>query len=218
MFTGIVQGIATVTAVETRPGLSRIQIALPSGTGDHLTLGASIAIDGVCLTVAAFSANLVTFDVMQETLHRTSLASIQKGSIVNVERSASAYSEIGGHPISGHIDTTAKIEKISQPENNYVIRIALAEPWAKYIFNKGFVGLNGASLTVTNLDRQNAFFEAWLIPETLRLTTFGSKKVGDLVNLEVDRNTQVIVDTVTRFLEARFDTQLSGSNRSSLFE
>jgi riboflavin synthase len=131
--------------------------------------------------------------------------------MVNVERSHRPGMEIGGHIVSGHVDGTAKIVRVEQPANNYVITLAIPEAWMKYVFPKGFLALNGVSLTVAEADKKNHTITVYLIPETLRRTSFAQKKVGDLVNFEVDRQTQAIVDTVVDFLGNLVkNTQLSG--------
>jgi riboflavin synthase len=144
-----------------------------------------------------------TFDVMQETLTRTTLGELEAGAAVNVERAARDGAEIGGHPLSGHIDVVAKVIDVQRPENNRVLTFEVPAPWIRYVFAKGFIGLNGASLTVASVDRQRSTFTVWLIPETLRMTTFGSKEPDARINLEIERGTQVIVDTVRDFLEER---------------
>lgn len=205
MFTGIVQGIAKVSAVRRLPGLLSIDVEFPEGALVGLNRGASIALDGVCLTATEFGARQATFDMMQETLDVTSLGELKIGSRVNFERAAAHGAEVGGHVLSGHIDCKATIAKIEQPQNNYVITFELDERWARYVFSKGYIAINGTSLTVTDArlvrERGVGEFKVWLIPETLRMTTFGEKRVGDLVNVEVERQTQIIVDTVTNFLE-----------------
>ncbi len=200
MFTGIVQGIAEIRSVSVRPGLNTIGLVLPEQYRDNLRYGASVSVDGVCLTVAAIEGDVVCFDVMQETLTRTTLGILSTGKRVNIERSAKAGDEIGGHSVSGHVDTVAEIVDIRKPENNTVIRIRVPKQWMPYVFSKGFLSINGCSLTVVNADRNACTFEVWLIPETLRLTTFGEKMPGDQVNLEIDRQTQAIVDTVKALL------------------
>lgn len=211
MFTGIVAGTGRVVAIERSPGLSRITVEFPAGLGRELSHGASVSIDGVCLTVSAHTGNTAAFDVMQETLRRTTLGTLQESSLVNVERSACSGQEVGGHILSGHIDCTAKIALIERPENNYVLTFQVPQEWMKYIFAKGFIAVQGCSLTVTDPDYSAATFKVWLIPETLKITTFGSKVVGDLVNLEIDRTTQVIVDTVRSFLHQHLQGMLSSA-------
>lgn len=200
MYTGIVQGKFEVTKIDRKPGLHRLFIALSEPLMEGLEKGASVGIDGVCLTVAGFEGDLAYFDVMMETLRLTTLGGLTEGSLVNVERSAKAGAEIGGHPISGHVDTKATVVSIEQPENNFVMRFRVDKSWMKYIFSKGFLAINGCSLTVVNADKANAEFEVWLIPETLNLTTFGEKQIGDEINIEIERQTQIIVDTISDLL------------------
>jgi riboflavin synthase len=204
MFTGIVQGIAEVASLSDRPGLRSFELALPAGFDDGLEIGASVACDGVCLTVTARPApGRATFDVMQQSLGLTTLGALPVGGRLNVERAAKDGAEIGGHPISGHVDCLGRVIELRQPENNHVLRIAVPESHRRYVFAKGYLAVNGASLTVAEADRQQGWFEVWLIPETLRMTTFADKRVGDALNLEIERSTQVVVDTVRDALEER---------------
>jgi riboflavin synthase len=125
------------------------------------------------------------------------------GDRINVERAAKDGAEIGGHPLSGHVDFTATVASIRQPENNHVIRIAVPAPWMRYVFAKGYIAINGASLTVAEANKIEGWFEVWLIPETLRMTTFGDKQPGAALNIEIERATQVFVDTVRDALDER---------------
>ncbi len=207
MFTGIVQGIAQVHEIHDRAGLRSFVLALPAGFDEGLAIGASVAVDGVCLTVTARPApGQASFDVMQQSLALTTLGSLASGSAINVERAAKDGAEIGGHPLSGHIDFQATVAEVRRPENNHVLRIDVAAPWMRYVFAKGYIAVNGASLTVAEAQRQadgSGWFEVWLIPETLRMTTFGSKPAGTAVNIEIERSTQVFVDTVRAAIDER---------------
>lgn len=207
MFTGIVQGIATVAAVSDLPGLRSFSLRFPPGFTEGLAIGASVACDGVCLTVTALEGDSAArFDVMQQSLNLTTLGGLREGSRVNVERAAKDGAEIGGHPLSGHVDFMATLAELRRPENNHVLRLAVPAPWMRYVFAKGYIAVNGASLTVAEAGRHadgTGWFEVWLIPETLRLTTFGEKTVGDALNIEIERQTQVIVDTVRAAVEER---------------
>jgi riboflavin synthase len=207
MFTGIVQGIAAVAALADRPGLRSFTLRFAPAFGAGLAVGASVAVDGVCLTVTALEGeHAARFDVMRQSLALTTLAALREGSRVNVERAAKDGAEIGGHPLSGHVDFTATLAGVRQPENNHVLRIAVPAPWMRYIFAKGYVAVNGASLTVAEAERRPGGageFDVWLIPETLRLTTFADKTVGDALNIEIERSTQVFVDTVRETLQER---------------
>jgi riboflavin synthase len=204
MFTGIVQGVAQVARLTDRPGLRSFELAFPAGFDGALEIGASVACDGVCLTVTSLPGpGRATFDVMQQSLGLTTLGSLQVGSLINVERAAKDGAEIGGHPLSGHVDCVGQILAIRQPENNHVLRIGVPASHMRYVFAKGYIAINGASLTVAEADRRERWFEVWLIPETLRMTTFGSKAVGAALNIEIERGTQVVVDTVRDALEER---------------
>ena len=205
MFTGIVQAIATVGAITDRPGLRSFTLEFVPGFADGLAIGASVAVDGVCLTVTALrGAQAADFDVMQQSLALTTLGSLVVGSRINVERAAKDGAEIGGHPLSGHIDLQARLAAVRTPDNNRVLRIDVPAPWMRYVFAKGYIAVNGASLTVAEAERGAGgagWFDVWLIPETLRATTFAAKQVGDALNIEIERSTQVFVDTVRHTLQ-----------------
>ena len=207
MFTGIVQGIATVQAVAVRPGLRSFTLRFPADFCGGLAAGASVAVDGVCLTVTGLRGqDEADFDVMQQSLALTTLGELQPGSNVNAERAARDGAEIGGHPLSGHIDFKASVAEVRRPENNHVLRVAVPAPWMRYVFAKGYIAVNGCSLTVAEAQRErdgSGWFEIWLIPETLRMTSFGSKAVGSALNVEIERSTQVFVDTVRDAIEER---------------
>jgi len=204
MFTGIVQAVAHIAAIEDRPGLRTFTMDFPPGFTQGLDIGASVAHDGVCLTVTRLvGEHGAEFDVMQQSLALTTLGSFKVGDRLNAERAAKDGAEIGGHPLSGHVDCQATVVDVRQPENNHVLRIAVPPEHMRYVFAKGYIAVNGASLTIAEADRRAGWFEVWLIPETLRMTTFGDKAVGAKLNLEVERITQVIVDTVRDTLDER---------------
>jgi riboflavin synthase len=192
MFTGIVQGTARIAVLNSRPGLASFTLALPPGFDVELAIGASVSINGVCLTVTSRpAADQASFDVMQQSLALTTLGAFKVGDAVNVERAAKDGAEIGGHPLS---------------DNNRVLRLAVPAPWMRYVFAKGYIAVNGASLTVAECGKNadaSGWFEVWLIPETLRMTTFGALQEGDAVNIEIDRSTQVVVDTVRDAVQER---------------
>jgi riboflavin synthase len=207
MFTGIVQAVASVASITDRPGLRSFRLQFPAGFCAGLEIGASVACDGVCLTVTALGPqDSADFDVMQQSLKLTTLGSLEQGSLINVERAARDGAEIGGHPLSGHIDFMGAVGSIRRPENNHVIRIQVAQGWMRYIFAKGYIAINGASLTVAEVGRSpdgSGWFEVWLIPETLRMTTFGAKAEGAQLNIEIERQTQIFVDTVRAAIDER---------------
>jgi riboflavin synthase len=203
MYTGIVHGTFALAKVVKKPGLSQLFLDLPAELLEDLQIGASVGLDGVCMTVTEIQDGRVAFDAMQETLTLTTLGGLEEGDRVNVERSAKQGAEIGGHNISGHIDAMVELTAIEHTENNCTLRFAVPLSLRNYVFKKGFIGLNGCSLTVADYQRDSGEFSVCLIPETLRVTNFGLKQVGDKVNIEIDRQTQVIVDTVERVLAER---------------
>jgi riboflavin synthase len=211
MFTGIVQGTARLHRIQALPGLHRLQLALPPGFDTGLAIGASVAVDGVCLTVTARHADaqqgaLADFDVMQQTLAISTLGMLAEGGVVNVERAAAEGAEVGGHVLSGHVDVLARVVSVREPQNNRVLRIGVPAPWMRYVFAKGYIAVNGCSLTVAEAHKEvdgSGWFEVWLIPETLRATTFSAKGEGAALNIEIERQTQVIVDTVRDVVEQR---------------
>ncbi|MBL8343638.1 MAG: riboflavin synthase subunit alpha [Rubrivivax sp.] len=210
MFTGIVAGQAHVERLADRAGLRSftLRFVVP-GFGAGLEIGASVAVEGVCLTVTALHGGpagevvAADFDVMQQSLALTTLGTLAEGSAVNVERAAKDGAEIGGHPLSGHVDCLGTISQVRRPENNHVLRIALPPRFMRYVFAKGYIAVNGCSLTAAEVNRAEGWFEVWLIPETLRLTTFAARREGDAVNIEIERQTQVFVDTVREAVDER---------------
>lgn len=202
MFTGIVQGTAEIVSIEEKELFRTHVVRLPQELLPGLALGASVAHNGCCLTVTAIEGDLVSFDLIKETLRVTNLGDLQPGDIVNIERAAKFSDEIGGHLMSGHIMTTAEICKIIQSENNREVWFKIKDPaQMKYILHKGFVGIDGISLTVGDVTKTK--FCVYLIPETLERTTLGAKTFGDRINIEIDPHTQAIVETVERVLAQR---------------
>jgi riboflavin synthase len=196
MFTGIVQGVAVVDDVRSAPGLSTFAIRLPVDKAQGVTTGASVSINGTCLTVTRQENDQLFFDAVQETLGLTTLGAITTGDRVNFERAARIGDEIGGHLLSGHVHTTADLVAIDRPENNCTLTFEVPSQWARYLFPKGYIAIDGASLTIGEVTENR--FNIHLIPETLRATTFATVEVGDRVNIEIDSQTQTIVDTLAR--------------------
>jgi riboflavin synthase len=200
MFTGIVKSQGIVHSVTDLPGLRRLTLSAPSSTCLGLEPGASVAVNGACLTATAITATTITFDLIQETLLRTNLGLLKVNDATHLERSLKVGDEIGGHLLSGHIDTTATILSIQTPANNYILTLSLPANYSSYTFPKGYIAIDGVSLTIVSVDRLASTFTVHLIPETLRATHLSALKPGGLVNIEIDRNTQVTVDTVNRIL------------------
>ncbi len=201
MFTGIVTGTFPVVELNRRAGAASFGVQLDARHVEGLQIGASVSLEGVCMTVTRVEGTRAYFDASSETLARTTLGRLQDGTRINVERSAKAGVEIGGHGVSGHVDGMATVVAVDRPENNCVLTFEVPEAYRRYVFNKGFVALNGCSLTVCEFDKRTGRFRVYLIPETLRLTTFGELRPGDRVNFEIDRQTQIIVDTIDAAVE-----------------
>jgi riboflavin synthase len=197
VFTGIVEELGEVVDWDDLGDSARLTIRGPVVTADagH---GDSIAVNGVCLTVAeVLAGGLFTADVMGETLQRSSLGGLAAGSRVNLERAAALNSRLGGHIVQGHVDGTGQIRARTPAENWEVVRIALPAELARYVVQKGSITVDGISLTVSALG--DDWFEVSLIPTTRQLTTLGSAPVGAAVNLEVD----VIAKYVERLISAK---------------
>ncbi|MBF0278376.1 MAG: riboflavin synthase subunit alpha [SAR324 cluster bacterium] len=195
MFTGIVKALRTVKAVAEQPGIRRITIELEE-LSEGLEIGASVAINGTCLTVAAHQNGTAAFDIIQETLNCTNLGILEKGDRVNIERACRIGDEVGGHHVTGHVDTVGTIQEIRMAPNNKEVFISHDPQWNKYMIPKGWIAVDGISLTVVAVEKNR--FSVCLIPETLARTTLGFKDSGQTVNLEFDHTAKVIVATIER--------------------
>jgi len=198
MFTGIVQRKAKIISIDKKELLHTLEVSLAKEHQDGLVIGASIANNGTCLTVVKMKDNSVCFDVIEETLKVTNLADLEIGDEVNLERAAKFGDEIGGHLLSGHVHTQAEIVTINRTETNCDICFKIAPEWQKYVLPKGFISIDGISLTLG--DVADGQFWVHLIPETLAVTNLGNRKLGQFVNIEIDSQTQAIVDTVERMM------------------
>ncbi len=198
MFTGIVQGTGTIQSISGE-SVRRFIIDFNEVSTDNLQKGASVAINGVCLTVVEQNNKLVSFDVIPETIDRTTFSNSRVGDKVNLERSLKIGDELGGHLLSGHVMGIGEIDYISTGEDNTDIRIIAESNIMKYINSKGYVAIDGISLTIGEVSSNS--FMLHLIPETLRITTIGDKTIEDRVNIEIDSMTQTIVSTVERLME-----------------
>ena len=200
MFTGIVQGVCNVVSSETGAGITRVAVDL-GGLVAGLELGASIAVNGACVTTTEIDGSLVGFDLIKETVELSNLGELAPGTTVNVERSFKVGDEVGGHILSGHIAGVAVVSDIASDGGHRLVTVVVPREWMAYLLLKGFVALNGVSLTIADVDRSAAAIVVSLIPETLARTTFNRLEVGDRINLEVDSQTQAIVDTVRTALQ-----------------
>lgn len=201
MFTGIVSGMAEV--VDAEPVAGRLDVWVELGAlVDGLQIGASVAIDGVCLTAVQVDGTKARFQIIEESLNRTTLGRLTAGTRVNVERSYRIGDELGGHEVSGHVVGKGLIRRLELRAGETAMQIEVPAGWMRYILPKGFIAVDGASLTVGETKKKGRFW-LHLIPETLARTTLGLRQRGDEVNIEVDARTVAIVDTVERVLRAK---------------
>jgi riboflavin synthase len=209
VFTGIIEEIGEVVSVEGRGDSAVLSISarkIGEGiAGGETGKGASIAVNGVCLTVTGWTVDdpvcRIGFDVMAETLKRSVIGGLRPGDKVNLERAVRVDSRLGGHVVQGHVDGTGVIVSRTPGDGWEAVRFGLPADLARYVAEKGSIAVDGVSLTVTDVGPD--WFEVGLIPETLRATTLGSKQAGDPVNLEVD----VLAKYVARLLETRGTTR-----------
>jgi riboflavin synthase len=202
MFSGITQGLFSVASCNKQEDLWHYSIRLNQSLIKGLNIGASVAVDGVCQTVVKINECEVYFDAMAETLAKTTLRDLFIGRKVSVERSIRLGDELGGHELSGHIFETGLVLDRKKSANNLCLIIQCSESCFPFIKSKGFIAVDGSSLTVGLTNKKQCSFEIYLIPETLRVTHFASKNKGDQVNLEPDMKTMILVETVRDYFSA----------------
>jgi len=196
MFTGIIEELGTVASVEVLPDSIRLAIKGDLVRQD-LSQGESISVNGVCLTAAEITSDGFIADVMLETLNRSSLSGISQGESVNLERAMSGAGRFGGHVVQGHVDGVAEIISREPSANWEVVKVKIPAELSKYVVHKGSITLDGVSLTVNDISDNTVSLS--LIPETLRLTTLGTKQVGDKLNVEAD----ILAKHIEKLIEAR---------------
>ena len=202
MFTGIIEEMGSVKTLRRNAGGARLSISA-SVVLDHTSLGDSICVNGVCLTVVEMSANDFSADIAVETLKVTNLGDLKIGAKVNLERALQLSARIGGHLVSGHVDAVGRIREKREEGNGWRIAIDAPDAALKYIILKGSITVDGISLTVADLDKSG--FSIAMIPHTAKLTTLGFKSAGDSVNLETD----LIGKYVERLLSGRLQAGVS---------
>ena len=198
MFTGIVQGTGTIISIDKKGTSSTISIDLGE-LSSHLSLGSSVSIDGVCMTVTNQKDTIVFFDAIQETLSRTTLGQAVEGDMVNLERALKMGDELGGHLLSGHIMCKSSVVSRKNNGEGVDLEISINDELKPYIMEKGYIAIDGISLTIGKVNQNT--FNLHLIPETLERTTINSKIEGSLVNIEIDSITQAIVSTVASIMD-----------------
>jgi riboflavin synthase len=196
MFTGIIEELGTVASVEVLPDSIRLAIKGDLVRQD-LSQGESISVNGVCLTAAEITSDGFIADVMLETLNRSSLSGISQGESVNLERAMTGAGRFGGHVVQGHVDGVAEIISREPSANWEVVKVKIPAELSKYVVHKGSITFDGVSLTVNDISDNTVSLS--LIPETLRLTTLGTKQVGDKLNVEAD----ILAKHIEKLIEAR---------------
>ena len=195
MFTGIIEGLGRLAALDKRGGDARLVIEVGNLAFDDVRLGESIAVNGVCLTVVGFDTRHFEADASNETLSLTTLGALVPGAVVNLERAMRPTDRLGGHLVSGHVDGVGKVLDITPDARAQRWRFAAPQPLLRYIAKKGSICVDGVSLTVNEVDDEG--FEVALIPHTVSHTAFAQNTVGDAVNLEID----VLARYVERLLQ-----------------
>ena len=206
MFSGIVSSCCQVRSIEEENGVHRLTLDL-TGLTQYLEVGASVAINGVCLTVVAVDDSLVCFEMVEATRIQTNLRLLSTGNLVNVERSIRLGDEIGGHLLSGHIADVVEVVQAQSTASERRIEFVVPRSWRKYFHTKGYIALDGVSLTLASFDHETGIGVVNLIPETLRRTTLCTVSTGSLLNFEVDPTTLAVVDTVERMLQSASKTE-----------
>ena len=203
MYSGIARGLFEVIALTRKPGLIGYTVNLSTELSRNLNTGDSVSVDGVCQTLVKLSGTHASFQAIQETLDKTTLNELKLGSFVSIERSIRWGDEVGGHEVSGHVSGMGVIQQKIIESDNVTLIIQCDPSWMKYILPKGFIAVDGSSLTVGETKPEQGLFYLHLIPETLRLTNFSNKQAQDKVNIEFDHKTKTIVDTVERILNTK---------------
>lgn len=202
MYSGITEGLHPVDQVEPMGEGIRYAVRLPKAWCEGLAIGASVSVDGVCQTVVAINNDRVFFEAMAATCAITTLGALENGNQVSIERSLCVGDEMGGHPLSGHIHGTAILEKTDRLEGQVTQHFQCPPEWCAYLLPKGYVGINGSSLTIADM-QADGMLTVHLIPQTCKLTALGDLAIGDAVNIELDQQTVTIVKTVERVLANR---------------
>ncbi len=197
MFTGLVEETGVVESIDNVRG-DAVRLKLKAAVvTDGLSVGDSVAVNGCCLTVVAIEGGSLSFDLLAETVHRTSFAHVEPGSLVNLERSLAVGQRMGGHFVSGHIDCTGEVSSFAQEGDDWVLQVNVPSSFAKYLVYKGSVSIDGISLTVAGVEGDA--FHVCLIPHTLEVTNLQQRKPGQRVNLEFD----LLAKYVERIIEGR---------------
>lgn len=184
MFTGIVEGVGKVVSFEEKKAAWLLKLQAPEFIAESLSDGDSLACNGCCLTLVGRDGNELSFELLEETIRLTSFEGVKSGSLINLERPLAANARLGGHFVTGHVDTRSKVEVFEQRGKNVYLKVAVPEKFANYVVYKGSVAIDGISLTIAEAHKDS--LAVWLIPHTLEVTNLSDCKAGKLVDLEFD--------------------------------
>ncbi len=184
MFTGIVEGVGKVVSFEEKKAAWLLKLQAPEFIAESLSDGDSLACNGCCLTLVGRDGNELSFELLEETIRLTSFDGVKSGSLINLERPLAANARLGGHFVTGHVDTRSKVEVFEQRGKNVYLKVAVPEEFANYVVYKGSVAIDGISLTIAEAHKDS--LAVWLIPHTLEVTNLSDCKAGKLVDLEFD--------------------------------
>ena len=201
MFSGIVQEVGTIKTLNQKNNVQTIEVNCSENFSRDLKIGDSIAVDGVCLTVVKIGKHLVSFEVIEESVNRSIIAEYQEGTRVNLENSLKYGGSVGGHLCSGHVHSKGQIKEVELNGDSKNMLIEIDKQWAKYVLEKGYICINGCSLTIGKIKGNN--FNIHLIPETLRATNLNELLFGKYVNIEIDQSTVAVVDTTERLARGK---------------
>jgi riboflavin synthase len=201
MFSGIVQTVGKIESIEDKNHIKTIRIETHGDYLEDIAIGQSVSVDGVCLSLVKKNKEYCEFEAVEETINRTTLGSYKQGTKVNLEKSLKFGDTVGGHFVSGHIHTKGRIVEVELIGESKNILVEIEEKWIKYLTEKGYISVNGASITIGKVSKKTFYIH--LIPETLRTTNLDELIYGKYVNLEFDQTTIAIVDTTERLINQK---------------
>ena len=201
MFSGIVQTVGKIESIKDKNHIKTIRIETHGNYLEDIAIGQSVSVDGVCLSLVKKNKEYCEFEAVEETINRTTLGSYKQGTKVNLEKSLKFGDTVGGHFVSGHIHTKGRIVEVELIGESKNILVEIEEKWIKYLTEKGYISVNGASITIGKVSK-NTFY-VHLIPETLKTTNLDELIYDNYVNLEFDQTTIAIVDTTERLINQK---------------
>ena len=201
MFSGIVQTVGKIESIKDKNHIKTIRIETHGNYLEDIAIGQSVSVDGVCLSLVKKNNEYCEFEAVEETINRTTLGSYMQGTKVNLEKSLKFGDTVGGHFVSGHIHTRGRIVEVELVGESKNILVEIEEKWIKYLTEKGYISVNGASITIGKVSK-NTFY-VHLIPETLKTTNLDELIYDNYVNLEFDQATIAIVDTTERLINQK---------------